>query len=205
MDWFKNLSTASKVMVIGVAVLTLFVIILLPVAILTHHEAGFADAHTPISEGFLAPDYPHLPIGVCVASYAAAVATAEDERAVREAAGITNDRVGFALFDVGNTATYTHGCSIIVTIGVPQDSAHWRDPGGGAARCSDGCCIETSNTGTSELTSLALQHELGHCLGLAHDDYPMSIMYPEQHPTPDGQFPPRISDSDRSLLISHYH
>ena len=45
----------------------------------------------------------------------------------------------------------------------------------------------------------ALRHEMGHCLGLAHDDYPESIMY--------GKLDQRagiVSDHDKELLRKTY-
>jgi len=55
-----------------------------------------------------------------------------------------------------------------------------------------------------ELLNLTIHHELGHCLGLAHDDFEQSIMRREQSPTPWGQLPPWISDDDRALVRSLY-
>ena len=54
------------------------------------------------------------------------------------------------------------------------------------------------------MLKLVLYHEFGHCLGLAHDDYPKSIMYPTMTPIPDGIQPPWFSDYDRRLLRDLY-
>ena len=64
------------------------------------------------------------------------------------------------------------------------------------------CLVTTNNTGTVDMLDLVLQHELGHCLGLAHDDYTESIMYggAGRALRVTSGFPPHISDSDRELL-----
>lgn len=198
-----------KFMAIIIGIFTAIVIALIIVGITQHTEAGFATASTPIEDGFVPPDYPNRPIGICVQSYPLLGVTApEDLGAVDEAAHIINQRVGFDLLEVGDIHTYTGGCMMVATIGAPvevsSDPHRHADSGGGSGVCHDSCCFGTWNTGTSELTSLAIQHEIGHCLGLAHDDYEMSIMYPRQHNTPAGTYPPRISDSDRDILRQRY-
>jgi len=191
-----------------VIMIVIFVVILVAAlvgviyGVTTHTEAGFATASTPLTDGFVAPAYPHRPIAVCGRSYPQDTATDADRRALDGAIGTINDRLGFTLLE-----NNYHGCVMSVTLGAPQDvstASRHTDPGGTSGVCPTGCCIETINTGTSELTSLSLEHEIGHCLGLAHDDYPMSIMYPALAPTPEGAYPPRISDSDRDLLRSTY-
>ena len=67
------------------------------------------------------------------------------------------------------------------------------------------CRASTTNVaGADDLELLAIMHELGHCMGLAHDAFRGSIMYPEQSPTPDGTTGPRIPDADRAALRERY-
>lgn len=196
-----------KFMAIIIGLLTLVCASLVVYGVTTHTEAGIATTETPITDGFVPPEYNHRPIGICVRSWSIGNgASQEDLDAVQAAVTVTNDRVGLRLLESGNISTYG-GCMMVATLGAPQDvdspqQGH-TDPGGGSGVCGESCCFSTVNTGTGELTSLAIQHEIGHCLGLAHDDYPMSIMYPRQHAT-EGQYPPRISDSDRELLRARY-
>jgi predicted Zn-dependent protease len=67
------------------------------------------------------------------------------------------------------------------------------------------CEVWTMNVvGPNDLEWLTTYHEMGHCLGLAHDDYEQSIMHPVQRPTADATIPPWISDYDRDLLRERY-
>ena len=72
---------------------------------------------------------------------------------------------------------------------------HVRDARGMRAR------IDLYNTG--DLTLRVIVHELGHALGLDHDTFTGSIMYPRQTDTRGMQFI-RISDADRQTLRELY-
>lgn len=72
---------------------------------------------------------------------------------------------------------------------------HVRDARGMRAR------IDLYNTG--DLTLRVIVHELGHALGLDHDTFTGSIMYPRQTDTRGMQFI-RISDADRQTLRDLY-
>ena len=135
------------------------------------------------------------PLLVCVSHYASDV---RDDGLADRAIRSTNDRLGFKAYALARSE-----CDVTIVIGVPAERG-WQDPGGVASISTreDGvrCSIATSNTGTVEILSLTLRHELGHCLGLAHDDWTGSIMRRVQVSTPDGQIGPWITDSDRALV-----
>jgi hypothetical protein len=203
-----------KFMAIIVGVIFVVALVGVIVGVTTHEEAGFDPTMTFLADG-VARGGVRVPISTCVSSYNSEhggeggvwTPTMDDLEAVSEAADAINSRVNFELLHVGPINQIGNiqpvNCRILVNVGVPQDVE--RDEGGGwAYRCGDSCCVDTTNTGTSELTHLVIQHELGHCLGLAHDDFDSSIMRPTQRRTPDRQFPPRITDHDRDLLREAY-
>lgn len=198
-----------KFMAIIIGLLTAVVVTTLVVAITTHTEPGFM----AVEPGFTRAD---APIPVRVTSYAP---DGHDDalRAVASAVEITNQRLGFDAFVVQTLPTSSGAPFVDVEIGVPTEHSRAEgavvvDPGGAALFHAGQreCYVTTSNTGTNELLDLVLQHELAHCLGLAHDSYESSIMCGSDPGQPsctlrvlDG-FPPHISDNDRALLRTRY-
>lgn len=161
--------------------------------VLTHEEPGW------MPEGPLWQES-DIPISVCPATYASLTATDADVAHALYVVSLLNNRVGSEIYRVSSESD----CSLTLTYGVPAQRG-WQDPGGSAtlnwgARI---CDVEVSNV-MGEVRILVVYHELGHCLGLAHDDYDSSIMRPMQRYTPQGQIPPGFSDSDVSLLQDHY-
>lgn len=208
------MKTRNIIMIVVLALLFVAAGVLVIVGVATHEEAGllgwcdetYAEEatqacpapvwnHTPISITAMS-DNPHPPM--------------EPEEATRSVVDTINTRLGFELLrydpDPGHCM---EAHSICVRIGEPRED-EWMDTAGDARHHFDGpalhlyCDVRTSNTGTSELLLLVLQHEVLHCIGLAHDDFEASIMRRSQTSTPDGEFPPRITDHDRALLRARF-
>lgn len=198
-------------------------------ALVTHEEAGFMGVCEDGSEAtqYLStptPECPRILWGRVPISVMAMTdnphPVRDPEDAARSAIDAWNGWVGFELlrYDEEGPEHCMEAHSICLRIGEAREPG-WMDTAGDARFFwgDDGvsehpllyCEARTSNTGTVELLGYVLEHEIGHCLGLAHDDYASSIMrdpdnYPFQH-VPNGQFPPDISDFDRQLLRGLYH
>lgn len=204
-----------KFMAIIIGLLTVICGSLVVYGVTTHTEPGlmettpgFSAQDTPIAVWVMAY-HPDGPDGFDVQPEDVPMASPEDQahalQAVEQAVGVINGRLGFTALDVVHDHRDLAMPMIGVEVGVPSE----RSPGdgvivdaGGAAMFHAGgreCFVETVNTGTDEILGLVLQHELGHCLGLAHDPFESSIMRTTQTSTSEG-FPPRITDSDRDLL-----
>jgi predicted Zn-dependent protease len=158
-----------------------------------------------------------FPLSVQATSHVPA-RTKEDRNAVKAAIKTTNDRLGFTAFKYDDDTDTAH---VQVTVGVPQDSSlkthadfdgqTLKDAGGafllkaypGDKRWKE-CIVQTSNTGTIGLLHAVLQHELGHCLGLAHDDFESSIMHNPQKEWSGQGWPASLTDFDRNELRKRY-
>ena len=187
----------SIAMIAAIAGLVVLVLSLVVYGVMHHSEPELMDARP----GFTAAD---VPIAVCVSMYGGAP---DDNRAAFDAVvdvvGTINERLGLTVLVVSNVPT----CQVRVVVGAPVE-AGWRDPGGDATYTpgSRRCEVETRNEGDTTMRALVLQHELGHCLGLAHDCWSGSIMCGGACCTlaePQG-FPPRIDDADRLVLRGLY-
>jgi len=181
----KALLTSWKFSLAVVAVLCVVVVSLIVYGVVTHTEEGLLEEPA---------QWRSYPLSVCAASYVGANGFAVDR--VAEALEVTNRRLGVSAF----VASHSNDCDVRVVLGAPVEPG-WLDPGGDATITSypPSCTARTSNV-SGELLDLVIQHELGHCLGLAHDTSQDSIMRPTQRASRG--FPPRISDSDRELLRS---
>ena len=215
--WFRKMSIADRVMVIGAVVLTLAVLSLTLYGVLHHTEQGLLTAcDTP--NGAL--DYngdcsqvkwnqSQIPLQVYIESSNPYPPLAPDS-ALSSVVSHINHSFGFRLL----SATSNEGDADIrvdFASAAVVSSLHLHNANGGALhhRKADGslwCEVRTWNTGTAELADKALTHELGHCLGLTHDDFPASAMYPRI--VSDSNFRPtrlRFTDYDRALLHRLYH
>lgn len=177
-------------MTIVVAVLGLVAIVLVVVGVATHEEPTFRD-------DAIAWERSDFPLEVCADDVRATAhdgARGELAHAIR----VTNARLGFAAL----VASPGEACDVRVTFGVAAEAGgEWVEPGG-YARWDHGekfCDVGIVNV-VGELMQLAIQHELGHCLGLDHDSWEGSIMRPVQSETPMGELPPWISDTDRKAI-----
>jgi hypothetical protein len=138
-----------------------------------------------------------LPLAVCSHDLRVAGGAPEEHsrRSLEHAVSVTNGRLGFEAFRLADEP-----CEVAVTFGVPAEPG-MRDPGGDASwRPGERVCHVAIVNVHGELQTLALRHELGHCLGLAHDDFERSIMFPTQRETEARALPPWISDVDRAAL-----
>lgn len=167
--------------------------------VVTHEEPGFMD-HTP---GWRPSDFP---LDVCVHTFPIAPGVDSwDLDHAEQNVRVVDDRLGFDAYRVAGDSE--DSCDVLVIYSAPVDvhSSYpvENDPGGSAIIYDRNCEISLHGV-SGELRSLTLQHELGHCLGLDHDDSDSSIMRRAQHLTEDGQYPPRISDHDRGIIRDRY-
>jgi len=157
----------------------------------THKEPGFMT----ITAGW---DRSQFPLQVCASAYVPSNA-ADAQSTTADAVSTINSRLGFKALEVSNAG---RTCDIDVTVGVPTEVG-FTEPGGNARISPKHVKVETANV-HGELRDLVLEHELGHALGLAHDDYEQSIMRRTQSLPPDRELPPWISDSDKALLRASF-
>lgn len=214
MDWFKRLSTTNKVMIGGIALLFLVVIILLPIGILTHEEAGLMNAcDTPSGalnyEGMCYQvkwERSQFPLDVYISTTNLHPPT-DPEGAAQSAVELLNFRLGFPALRLSPDPS----AEIRIDFETMQDVGRtaMRDAGGDALHHrQDGrlwCVLRTWNNGSVEMVDKVLVHELGHCLGLAHDNFSDSAMSEELRPDGDLITRPRITDFDRNLLRELYN
>jgi hypothetical protein len=188
-----------KFLAVVVSVIFAAAIVLLVIGISSHDEAGLI-ANVPQWEPA------HFPLPVCVDD-ADSGDMEVNRRLIRSVAEETNARLGFAAVEHSPAP-----CRVRVAFGVPFEAGVWEAPGGHSAiqhvaGRAQACQVQISNV-PNGLLHLVLKHELGHCLGLAHDDFAASIMrdpvrFPMRQPAPR-EFPPDFTSHDRDLLRRLY-
>ena len=174
------------------------------VGVVTHTEPGLAHPEN---------SWDHTPITVTCRGYV----PADDEacRVARATVSTLNSRLGLNLLLWVPMGTWRamNGMAegdIHITMRAPVSEGLCSAPGEcfeltGTQNTYTSCTMQTMNaSGAGDLEGLTVYHGLGHCLGLAHDDYQQSIMQPMQRRTHDRDFPPWISDFDQSLLRGKY-
>jgi len=222
MNW-KKWSTGTKVTAVVIAVLFVTVTVMLAVFIPmgTSDDRGWMGACWSgstverYSHGYddeePCPELPEWELPITVRSVSSNPHPPVDHQdAVPDLLERMNHRAGVALFEY----TTHRDADVMVLVGEPVlvggstgvdgegsggDAFHTRRPDG-----SMQCQARTANTGSVELWWLVAEHELWHCLGLAHDRPQTSIMRERQVPTPDRAFPPRLSDQDVERVRDRY-
>lgn len=213
LTWFKRLSATNKVMIGGIALLFLSVAILLPIAILTHEESGLLTAcDTP--SGHLNYDgecyevkweKDQFPLSVSIYTNNPHP-PADPDDALKYAVDLINDSLGFTAL----ARSSSPHADIRIEFEAASAGGTWLSDASGAVlhhRNEDGflwCEVRTWNNGTVEMVDKVLTHELGHCLGLAHDDFQGSAMYHSVEPDGPVLSRLRITDHDRKLLRALY-
>lgn len=175
--------------------LAIAALVLTVVGITTHEEAGLELEIAPWEPG-------DFPLVVCGSRYGTEYRGAPE---VDDAVRALNTRLGAVAF-VSDEADV---CNVTVLLGTPLDVAAREEPGGAMhfILTPEGrqiCEVRTLNVhGAREV--LVIQHELGHCLGLGHDDFASSIMAPIQpHEDPGFGWPAALTDHDVALLRELY-
>lgn len=195
----------NKIMIgIGIA-LTLGAIIGVIVGVTTHTEAGLMSVCWQLDgaanyegEGCVSPeeimwDNSHMPLSVN---------TPGDPGEVSEAVDLVNSQVGCTVLSLG-TNTDPDVLVLLnepVLVGVDDAggaTSHHRVNG----RMTS--IIRTFMVGDPYMHLRVLTHEFGHALGLAHDDFESSVMFPSQ-PTSSNMDFVMFSDNDRNLLNTLY-
>lgn len=133
--------------------------------------------------------------------------SSEEVNEVRQAIDDFNDQVGFDLFEFSSTpdvedASVIWGLPIEVGRNSPAGLVSHRRLSNGEIQG----LVRLWETTSIRTTHQVLMHELGHLIGLAHDDFQDSLMYPTYQDNNLGESTGsiRITDSDVALLKRLY-
>jgi len=211
-----DIKTRNILMYVAVGIIFVAALVGVIYAVVMHYKTLGTDEHFSHNENGYMEDWHQwepgdFPLQLSTNVYTSegqAIVRSQSERAIR-AAERWNNAAGVELFYVDDWMGQDGGrARVFINIGVPAEPG-WMDPGGTAEIVTeeDGwqhCLIQTSNTGTDEILFYVIMHELGHCLGLAHDTWEGSIMREVQSSPADLRNSPRVSDHDEALLRNRY-
>ena len=182
------------------------VAVFLPWGILTHKEPGFTNPRAV---------WGHIPLTVGCRGYTPQDGDACD--AAEEVVSRINHRIGRDSRTLLRYQGADSTADIEIVMRAPVEVGA-DEPGGNFVLVAHGeryehCTVRTMNAsgGANDMELLTLYHEIGHCLGLDHDDESRSgpltrdsIMRPVQEATRDRVIPNTLTDWDVNIIRDKY-
>jgi len=132
-----------------------------------------------------------IPILVCAEDY---------EESVAGAVELFNSRTDMGLFSMSD-----YPCDVFVQASaVDSDGPDGRAGEAYLDESEMTCRIDLLRPLNIRQAMFVVYHELGHCVGLAHDEFTMSVMHPRAPDFADSVPPPWLSDKDSEALRERY-
>lgn len=204
-DKFKKLSVANQITIIAAIAITIGAIVGVIVGVTTHEEAGLLRVcweggsanYSGQCSGAAALRWERSRMPLTVASV--------EDGSLSAAIDLVNDQIGCEVLRLDTQA----GSEADVVVSLDSVIEVGRDREGGATHHALNdevgmqAYVDVMAVGDPHMKMRVLVHEFGHVLGLAHDHYERSIMFPTQVNSEDLQFT-MFSQSDRELLRGLY-